>query len=227
MEADWEIEIGGGAPVIEALWPGFVDLRQSPERIGEIAEAAEFPALAHLLKTLNGADSPLWTSKCDLWEPEAAGMGIIPAVASSETDCQELVQSDSANLEVIPSGSTRAALACYIDLIPVKGKVFADWQQAERFCKEWIARLGQFQSSISPLDLDQLSEDSVESGVEMIVRQAIAGTEEGFGVTAYLRAIGRNKAPVSVEAALISAMRDFAATIPTTVPPATETSKLQ
>ena len=27
MEADWEVEVGGGAPVIEAFWPGFVDLR--------------------------------------------------------------------------------------------------------------------------------------------------------------------------------------------------------
>ena len=44
MEADWEVEVGGGSPVIEALWPGFVDLRLYPERIGEIQEAAGFPA---------------------------------------------------------------------------------------------------------------------------------------------------------------------------------------
>ena len=25
MEADWEVEVGGGAAVIEALWEGFVD----------------------------------------------------------------------------------------------------------------------------------------------------------------------------------------------------------
>jgi hypothetical protein len=30
MEADWEFEVGGDAPVIDALWPGFVDLRLSP-----------------------------------------------------------------------------------------------------------------------------------------------------------------------------------------------------
>ena len=71
MEADWEVEVGGGAPVIEALWPGFVDLRLYPERIGEIQEAAGFPALAGLLRSLNGAGSSLWTAKCDLWEPEA------------------------------------------------------------------------------------------------------------------------------------------------------------
>jgi hypothetical protein len=27
LEADWEFEVGGDAPVIDALWPGFVDLR--------------------------------------------------------------------------------------------------------------------------------------------------------------------------------------------------------
>ncbi len=32
MEADWEFEVGGDAPVIEAHWPGFVDLRQNPEQ---------------------------------------------------------------------------------------------------------------------------------------------------------------------------------------------------
>ena len=36
MEADWEVEIGGGAPVIDALWPGFVDLRAARAR-GRIA----------------------------------------------------------------------------------------------------------------------------------------------------------------------------------------------
>ena len=30
MEADWELEIGGDAPVIEAHWTGFVDLRADP-----------------------------------------------------------------------------------------------------------------------------------------------------------------------------------------------------
>jgi hypothetical protein len=74
MEADWEVEIGGGAPVIEALWPGFVDLRSHPDRLGEIAEAATFPPLAVLLRALNSPESPVWTSKCDVWEPETAAL---------------------------------------------------------------------------------------------------------------------------------------------------------
>ena len=52
------------------MWPGFVDLRAEPARIVEIAEAAALPALASLLLALNAAESPVWTSKCDMWEPE-------------------------------------------------------------------------------------------------------------------------------------------------------------
>ena len=62
MEADWEAEIGGGAPVIEAEGPGWIDLRKQPERVSEIAEAAGFAALGKLLTALNGPESPGWTS---------------------------------------------------------------------------------------------------------------------------------------------------------------------
>ena len=48
MEADWEVEIGGDAPVIDACWEGFVDLRRAPERAGAVAGSAELPALAML-----------------------------------------------------------------------------------------------------------------------------------------------------------------------------------
>jgi hypothetical protein len=73
MDIDWEVEIGGGAPVIDAHWQGFVDLRAHPERIGEIAEASQFPPLAALLIKLNSLTSPVWTSKCDAWVPETGG----------------------------------------------------------------------------------------------------------------------------------------------------------
>ncbi len=57
MEADWEVEIGGedgdSAPIIDALWPGFIDLRRFPDRVAEITEAAGFPRalqVAHRIK---------------------------------------------------------------------------------------------------------------------------------------------------------------------------------
>ena len=189
MEADWEIEVGGGVPVIEALWPGFVDLRKHPERIAEIAEAAAFPALAGLLKALNGTDSPVWTAKCDIWEPEAAGLAGPCAV-------DELAQS---------------ALACYVDLLPRADEVFGQWKQAEAFCQEWVARL-------AAVWLPGCS-------VELIVRQAIAGEAEGFGVTAYLSGTGRDQSAAAT--ALAAALVAFAGAISTAAAPETAVSKLQ
>lgn len=176
MEADWDVEIGGGAPVIEAEWTGtggsagFVDLRDHPERIGEVREAANFDPLAKLLLSLNAAGSPVWTSKCDLWEPEA---GI---------------------------------LAVYLDVLPLIGKIFAEWRQAEGFCRELVARL-------------ELVEHGEDGNVELVIRQAIAGERDGFGVTAYLSAQGPE--------ALATTMADFADAVTKWEPPAMAGSKLQ
>ena len=175
MEADWEVEVGGGAPVIDALWPGFVDLRQHPERIGEIHEAAEFPALAELLLALNKTGSPVWTAKCDLWEQEAN------------------------------------ELACYIDLLPVADTVFSQWKQAEGFCREFVARL-------APVSLPECRAD-------FMVRQAIAGEAEGFGVTATLSATGRDRSGAA--ATLAAALVAFAGAIPRIATPERAASKLQ
>jgi hypothetical protein len=111
VEADWAVEIGGGAPVIEALWPGFIDLRVHPEQVSAISEAASSPPLAKLLLKLNAASETLWTSKCDLWNVDAE-------------ECME------------PAG-----LACYVDLLPRIGTVFSQWQDAESYCRHWVKQL--------------------------------------------------------------------------------------
>ena len=99
MEADWEVEVGAGPPAIEAQWPGFVDLRLHPERAWQLPEAAQLPALAEVLAKLNAAASPVWTSKCDLWQ----------VVDLAEFDPDEL---DA------PPGCSAHAMGCYIDLLP-------------------------------------------------------------------------------------------------------------
>jgi hypothetical protein len=192
METDWEVEIGGGAPVIEALWPGFIDLRRSPKRIGEIAEAATFTALADLLLALNGSTSPLWTAKCDLWEPGPSELAT-PELADQEAEAQP------------------AALACYVDLLPLEGRVFAQWTHAEAFCREWVARL-------EPLSLPTCR-------IDLIVRQAIAGEDDGFGVTAYLSGTGKDRSAAAE--ALKAALVVFADAIPPSAAPATAAAKLQ
>jgi hypothetical protein len=69
MEADWEFEVEGEtaaaeapipeAPIIDACWPGFVDLRRNPERAWDLPEARQLPALAEALARLNAAASPV------------------------------------------------------------------------------------------------------------------------------------------------------------------------
>ncbi|MDR3726322.1 MAG: hypothetical protein P4K86_04685 [Terracidiphilus sp.] len=196
METDWEVEIGGGAAVIEALWPGFVDLRRSPERLGEIAEAAAFPALADLLLALNGPASPLWTAKCDLWKPDPVELAI-PEITSPAA--------------VSDAGVQPTALACYVDLLLVEGRVFAQWTEAEGFCRKWVARLESL-----PLP---------NCRVDLIVRQAIAGEDEGFGVTAYLSGTGKDQSAAAE--ALSAALAAFADSIPASIAPATAATKLQ
>jgi hypothetical protein len=172
MEADWEVEVGGGAPVIDALWAGFIDLRRQPERIGEIAEAEKFPALGPLLQWLNSPGSPVWTAKCDLWEP---------------------VETGEATEDDLP-----AALAIYVDLLPCAGSVFSQWQQAEAFCRKWVARLAQLTMA--------------DCSVELVVRQAVAGLAEGFGVTAYVSAEGHDRSGAAETLSL--ALVAFADAIP-------------
>ena len=201
MEADWEVEVGGGAPVIEAYWPGFVDLRCSsqslphailnphPDRITEIVEAATFPPLSALLRALNTPTSPVWTSKCDLWEP-------LPFEFT-----------DPATI----AADAQAGLACYLDLLPLECLVFPGLAQAETLCREWVARL-------SPIDVPQCR-------IDLVIRQAVAADVEGFGITAYLGAAGADRSAAAN--GLATAMAAFAAAIPATAPPAIDPRKLQ
>lgn len=96
MEADWEFEIGGEAPVIEPEWPGLVDLRRSPHRANELPEAVLQPGMGDVLVRLNAQSSPVWTSKCDVW-------------LVAEFDPDEL---DA------PREAAQYAVAAYLDLLP-------------------------------------------------------------------------------------------------------------
>jgi hypothetical protein len=171
MEADWEVEIGAQTPVIEALWPGFVDLRKSPGRVHEIEEARRFPPLAHALIRLNGSDAKatIWTAKCDLWKLQAC-------------DPYEM----NAAVEESAQG-----LACYFDLLPRRGLVFAELPEAETWAQAIVARL-------RPIEIRC-------SRVDFVIRPAFALDVEGFGITAYLSACGKDTATAAgaLEAALI------------------------
>ena len=161
MESDWEIELGADAPVIDAAWSGWVDLRADPARIAELPEAANFPALAAALLALNAPASPLWTAKCDLWPVD-----------------------DPASLDPDELGATpeecAAALACYIDCLPLATSLFPTLAAGEAWIRAAVAGLRRIASPNSRADL--------------ILRRAVSATQDGFGVTAYLTACGATEA---------------------------------
>ena len=118
MEADWEVEIGREAPVIDVLWAGFVDLRRSQERAGALAEVVQLPALAKVLVRLNEAASPVWTSKCDVWQV-------------TEFDPDELDP---------PGESSIRAMACYIDLL-CRDEQWLSPAEATEWCSTVCSRI--------------------------------------------------------------------------------------
>ncbi|MGA9068743.1 MAG: hypothetical protein WB424_00725 [Terracidiphilus sp.] len=127
MEADWEFELGAdaegnAAPVIDACWPGLVDLRRAPELAQQLPEAAGLPALAEALMRLNGADSPVWSCKCDYWS----------RLVDGDFDPDEL---DA------PAGCSAYALGCYIDLLSAREGQWATPERIEEACRRWRALL--------------------------------------------------------------------------------------
>ncbi|HUY93782.1 MAG TPA: hypothetical protein VMU71_00740 [Terracidiphilus sp.] len=118
MQADWEFEIGAGAPVIDACWPGLVDLRRKPDRIGDIGETALVSALAPALLRMNSASSLVWTAKCDVWAPETIDLDEVDA----------------------PGAETKCALACYIDLLPSHPDQWSSPAGVEAYCRR-VCRL--------------------------------------------------------------------------------------
>ena len=119
MEVDWEFEIGGDARVIEAYWPGFVDLRVDPNRASELAEAQQLPGLANTLLRLNAKDSPVWTCKTDVFVPDAIDADELDAVGEEATH----------------------AIACYVDLLMRRDQQWNFPFKAEQSCTALCDRL--------------------------------------------------------------------------------------
>jgi hypothetical protein len=165
LEADWEFEVGGDAPVIDACWPGFVDLRWAPElagnspnRVRTLQEVAQLPALATALERLNSQRSQVWTSKCDFW----------PALEPGEFDSDEL---DAA------AGCSAHAMGCYIDLLP---KSDQQWPLPGMVA----AACGHVCASLHGVPLRNCR-------VDLIVRRAIIAPDlMDHGITAYITACG-------------------------------------
>ncbi len=178
MEADWEIEVGGESPVIEAQGPGFVDLRLHPERASQLPEAAGLPALADALEVLNAATSPIWTSKCDVWS--------ILDPAGFEPD----------ELDA-PPGFAAHAIAAYLDVLPRNQSKWDLPATAVADCKHLCSLLRAVPLCCCRVDLvvRQAALDPAPADAASL----------SFGITAYFTACGPScaEATRTLQAALV------------------------
>jgi len=131
MEADWEFEIGGAAPVIEAYWPGFVNLRDEPARVREIAETQVLPGLAAALLRLNETGSPVWTCKTDVFTPDR----VDPDELAATTD------------------EAKFTIACYVDILMRSDQIWNSPSQAEKDCRMLCKRLREVPMPCCRIDL--------------------------------------------------------------------------
>lgn len=179
MEIDWEVEIGGDAPVIEAQWPGLIDLQRHPHRIDEIFEVDCLLSLRDLLLTLNSAKSPVWTSKCDVWEPEhnaiACYVDMLPREPRLFSDWRELGRFCQALVRRI------APEAKYGELQnPHPGRAFVVADESEK-----------------------------STTLNLVIRRAVVGENDGYGMTAYFSAArAEDSSAISALAALMSTFSD-------------------
>ncbi|MGC2618847.1 MAG: hypothetical protein WA414_07370 [Acidobacteriaceae bacterium] len=166
MEADWSAEIGPDLPIIDADWPGFVELRNHPEALLEIPEAAPFPALRDALTALNATDSPLLTAKCDIW-----------TVNPDELDSSEFD---------FPPAEASTGIACYTGRASYLDMLIRDPALAQSFAhhESWV-RAAVHHLRTLPI---------THGRVDLIVRAAVRDGQSGFGVTLYAAGCGRDTA---------------------------------
>lgn len=150
MEADWAAEIGPRLDHIDTEWPGFIDLRENPEGVRKVPEAARGSALHEALTALNGPSSPLFTTKCDVWP-----------VRAEELDPFELESSHE---------HARAGIGSYIDLVARNAELFASFPEHEAWTKAAALRLREMPLAHGRADLvirAALSRDSGGFGVTL------------------------------------------------------------
>lgn len=122
MQADFSVELGGGAPALEIPWcsddPGvrYYDLKINPELVLQIPEARAYPELTSFLSRINAAGFPLATAKCDVW-------------SSSKVAPEEEILGDR-------------KFVSYVDLIFVGESDRYSFEKHEAFAKELCRLLG-------------------------------------------------------------------------------------
>ncbi len=171
MLAESSVECGPDDPVLVVPWSNddgtlhFIDLRENPYDLDGIPEAELHPPLMQALRALNATRSPVFTAKCDAWT----------------MDPEELAAAQQA-LDLTPSDVPHGFLS-YIDLIFRERSLFVSLHSQHQ-------RLDRLARLLEPLDHPYAL-------VESVLRPALldlAGPQEGFAATLYLKALGADPA---------------------------------
>lgn len=187
MEADWAVEIGPDLPRIDASWSGWIDLRNHPHRIDELEEVAQHPALRRALAALNAANSPILTTKCDVWTLSAA-----------EIDADEFGSSRE---------DAHSGFASYIDLVEYDAARFASFAVHEQRVREVAHRLRESPVRQSRVDLVlRAAARDEQSGYGITLYAAGCGADEADAHACWERALA-----AAIAATIATAQRPAAA----------------
>jgi hypothetical protein len=170
MLAGWLVECGAEDPVLVVPWSDasglhFVDLRENPYDLDQIAEAEQHPVLMQALRALNASRSPVFTAKCDAWAADA-----------------EELEALQVELDV-PAAEAPQGFVSYIDLIWRDRPLFVSFHQQEQLLRRLVRLL-------EPVD-------AAYALVDAVLRPALvdlAGPQEGFAVSLYVKALGTDAA---------------------------------
>jgi hypothetical protein len=174
MLSEWSAECSADDPVLVVPWSDpsdstgnrrFIDLRENPYDLDHLPEAEHYPPLMHALRALNAARSPVFTAKCDAWPLE-----------------EEELEALRVDLDV-GADEAPAGFGSYIDILWRERSIFASFHMQEQM-------LHRLTRHAAPLDRPYAT-------LDCILRPAVvdlAGPQEGFAVSLYVKAVGHNVA---------------------------------
>ena len=170
MRGEWSAQCGADDPVLVVPWSDpddptgrchFVDLRENPYDLDLIPEAELHPPLMQALRALNGGRSPVFTAKCDAWEMNTEELSALQA-----------------ELELTPE-DTPFGFMSYLDVLWRERALFVSLHHQQQRLDRLIRLLDAFEQPYA--------------AAECVLRPALvdlAGPQEGFAVTLYVKALG-------------------------------------
>ena len=172
MLSEWSAECSADDPVLVVPWSDpsdsnrrFIDLRENPYDLDHLPEAERYPPLMHALRALNAPRSAVFTAKCDAWTLSGEELAALRA-----------------ELDVIAEEAP-AGFVSYIDILWRERSLFASFHLQEQMLHRLTRHAALLEHSYAMLDC--------------ILRPAmvdLAGPQEGFAVSLYIKAVGHDAA---------------------------------